>query len=149
MPGNRLIADALLPVALLLLAAPAAACIPPTPGSPEQPKPDREELIRAMASASTNIVSGIVVGERDGRARFRIERVYKGRLRAGKILDAGEGWGLIRPMCADMPPALSPRGTRGIVFFDDEPRLNYIYEADLERAFAMGLLQRPPQRSRR
>ena len=152
MPRNRLFTHALLPVALLLSASPAAACLPPPPGMPEPVPPPRDEVVRTTVSFATDIVSGKVLGysNRTGRLRFRVEHVYKGKLRPGTILNAWQGWGIDRPMCFGMiqPPPV-PTGSRGTIYFHDRPELNFIYQDDMERAFAMGLLERPPQRRRR
>ena len=145
MPRNRLFFHALLPVALMLAASPAAACLPPPPGTPEPPPPTREEMVQWMVRTSSDIVSGRVVqGEdRDGDLRFRVEHVFKGKLRPGAILTAPVGWGIDAPMCFGMiPPPPVRRGTRGTIFFYDRPELRFIADDDMERAFAMGLLQR-------
>lgn len=152
MPRNRLFSHALLPIAFMLAASPAAACLPPPPGTPEPAPPTREEMVRSMVRTSTDIVSGKVLGysNRTGRLRFRVEHVYKGKLRPGTILNAWQGWGIDRPMCFGMitpPPA--PTGSRGTIFFYGEPEINFVADDDIERVFAMDLLQRPPQRRRR
>ena len=152
MARNRLFSHALAAAALLTAASPAAACLPPPPGMPEPPEPTREEKVRSMVGTSANIVSGKIVGYRgrDDRYRFRVEHVYKGNIRRGTVLLARQGWGMDPPMCFGMiVPPPTPTGTRGTIFFRDQAELNFIADEDLERAFAMGLLQRAPGRRAR
>ncbi|HMJ94143.1 MAG TPA: hypothetical protein VK472_08595 [Allosphingosinicella sp.] len=153
MPRNRLFTHALLAAGMLLAAGPAAACLPPLPSDePPPPPPTREQMIQGVFRTSTDIVSGRVLGtiRKDGRLRFLVERVHKGKLRPGAILAAWQGWGMDPPACPGMiqaPPL--PRGTRGTIYFYDRPEINLIYDEDMERAYSLGLLPRPPKRSPR
>jgi hypothetical protein len=119
---------------------------------PEPPEPTREEKVRWMVRTSTDIVSGRLLRGlgREGRYRFLVERVYKGKLRRGAILSGWQGWGLDPSMCPGMiPPPPLPRGARGAIYFNGEPEINFVADDDMERAFALGLLQGPRQSRRR
>lgn len=145
MPRNRFFAHALLAAGLLLAASPAAACLPLPEGYEPPPPPSREDALRTMVRISTDIVSGKALGTlRDGRIRFLVEHVYKGKLRRGAVIAAWQGWGLDPPMCAGLiqPPPI-PRGTRGTIYFYEQPELNFIFDEDMVRLFAMGVLDRP------
>ena len=152
MARKSFFSHAFLSMAFLLAAGPAAACLPPPPGTPEPMPPPRDEVVRTVLNFATDIVAGKVVsGEgRDGELRFLVEHVYKGKLRRGAVLKAPLAWGIDAPMCFGLiPPPPVPRGTRGTIYFYDRPELKFLYDEDLERAFAMGLLQRRPARRRR
>ena len=134
----------LLGTAMLLFAAkPAAACLPVLPGTEEPPPPSPEESARRIHSWASDIVYGVVTRteDDDGRYRFRILHVYKGKLRPGRTIDATASFGFDWPGCRTGSPPPLLRGDYGVIAFGgDNPELNFVADETVQAMFDAGLI---------
>jgi hypothetical protein len=131
-------------VNLLVLAA--AMCLPPPPGTVEPPPPAEAEKARVIATTSRNIVSGVVTRNDAKGVRFKIQRVYKGTLKRGQVIEAYPAHGFYSGMpCPGMiPPPQTFKGARGVIAFNEVPApLRWVESRWLAEMTRTGLIGAP------
>lgn len=126
---------------LAALAGPSLACLPPPPGTPEPVPLTTAESAEGIYKWSTDIVYGVVLGNRGDRRRFRVLHVYKGALKQGQIIEPSFSLGFDPPPCPHMVVRPNFKGDYGVIAFHETPELNFVRDDRLKVMFDAGWIR--------